>query len=467
MKYLLLVTFLIGFASNNSFSQERYFHELRGFEDSTGTTQLFYRLYESSSFTCTNENGSWDLNTDSNNIRHLNPISNTDSVKFYDGSTYSCVSYPSYKSSRINDFQFIRNDISKWIVSYTSVLTDPDSGIETYKFTENHNYISTGFFGTNHLLTSADSLYFGTDSESKLTFKVPIDSDEWTDDHMFGLQTYYPDQGLSDSLYFDNYLLAIHPQNNQLYYAVGDSSSLIVSTNFSANFSAVNSLIKLNNTASLFFGTDSSSVYLFQDRELSYSNELGKDGSWTTIDLSFIPNNKYSYFFDSDDQNPNLIYIADSSSVFKSSDYGSTFEKILDFKSQITGLYKKPNSEILYVLTKTDLYKVENGQPTSIKQVPVSNEENPEIPTSVSLKQNYPNPFNPTTTIRFELDQATFAKLAVYDLLGRKVRELVNEIRPAGINTIQFDATNLASGVYLYRLEANGVVQTKRLTLIK
>ncbi|MFY0696310.1 MAG: T9SS type A sorting domain-containing protein [Balneola sp.] len=89
------------------------------------------------------------------------------------------------------------------------------------------------------------------------------------------------------------------------------------------------------------------------------------------------------------------------------------------------------------------------------------------LPFNFNLYQNYPNPFNPTTTIQFELDKSTFTKLAVYDVLGRKVQELVNEIRPAGTNTIEFNATNLASGVYLYRLEANGVVQTKRLTLIK
>jgi hypothetical protein len=87
--------------------------------------------------------------------------------------------------------------------------------------------------------------------------------------------------------------------------------------------------------------------------------------------------------------------------------------------------------------------------------------------SSFTLNQNYPNPFNPTTTIQFELDKTTFTKLTVFDVLGRKVQELVNGARPAGTNTIQFDATNLASGIYLYRLEANGTVQTKRLTLIK
>ncbi|MEO9886064.1 MAG: T9SS type A sorting domain-containing protein [Balneola sp.] len=93
--------------------------------------------------------------------------------------------------------------------------------------------------------------------------------------------------------------------------------------------------------------------------------------------------------------------------------------------------------------------------------------ESEDLPLRTELQQNYPNPFNPTTTIQFELVKATSTKLTVYDVLGRKVRELVNEIRPAGTNTIQFDAANLASGIYLYRLEANGVVQTKRLTLIK
>jgi hypothetical protein len=201
------------------------------------------------------------------------------------------------------------------------------------------------------------------------------------------------------------------------------------------------------------------------NNELIRSNNFGEPQSWLELqipDSISSPDN-----LTLDNSISGKLFISGSSSVYHSSDYGASFDMLLEFDSQITGLYKKPNSNILYVLTKTDLYKVENGQPTSIKQVPVSNEEALEIPNAVSLKQNYPNPFNPTTTIEFELDKTTFTKLTVFDVLGRKVRELVNEIRPAGTNTIEFNATNLASGVYLYRLEANGVVQTKRLTLIK
>ncbi len=215
----------------------------------------------------------------------------------------------------------------------------------------------------------------------------------------------------------------------------------------------------------MFFDANQSYIYGKNRNSLRLSDNNGVENSWSEVSL---PENFNRLLFAVTDASvTGSLFIADTNSVYHSSDYGTSFDMLLEFDSQITGLYKKPNSNILYVLTKTDLYKFENGQPTSIKQVPVSNEQNPEIPNAVSIKQNYPNPFNPTTTIKFELDKSTFTKLTVFDVLGRKVRELVNETRPAGINTIEFNATNLASGVYLYRLEANGVVQTKRLTLIK
>ncbi len=97
----------------------------------------------------------------------------------------------------------------------------------------------------------------------------------------------------------------------------------------------------------------------------------------------------------------------------------------------------------------------------------VSNEETPELPKQITLHQNYPNPFNPTTTIQFELVKPAFTQLTVYDALGRKIRTLIEEQRPAGLNSIPFDASELASGVYLYRLEADGLVQTRKMLLIK
>ena len=88
-------------------------------------------------------------------------------------------------------------------------------------------------------------------------------------------------------------------------------------------------------------------------------------------------------------------------------------------------------------------------------------------PTKFELSQNYPNPFNPSTTISFSLPQSGNVKLTVYNLLGEQVAELVNGFRESGVHTINFTASNLNSGLYIYKIEANGVVQSKKMTLVK
>ena len=91
----------------------------------------------------------------------------------------------------------------------------------------------------------------------------------------------------------------------------------------------------------------------------------------------------------------------------------------------------------------------------------------PEVPEVTQLSQNYPNPFNPTTVINYQLTEKSFVKLTVYDMLGRKVSRLVNTEVEAGYHTVPFVAANLASGIYIYRLEAGSNVLTKKMMLIK
>ena len=95
----------------------------------------------------------------------------------------------------------------------------------------------------------------------------------------------------------------------------------------------------------------------------------------------------------------------------------------------------------------------------------VENEK--ELPTSFELSQNYPNPFNPTTTISFSISSSAFTSLKVYDILGNEVETLVNEEKPAGTYELQFDASNLSSGVYLYRLSAGNFTEMKKMVLMK
>lgn len=88
-------------------------------------------------------------------------------------------------------------------------------------------------------------------------------------------------------------------------------------------------------------------------------------------------------------------------------------------------------------------------------------------PENISLKANYPNPFNPATKISFELPERMNVTLAVYDILGRKVRTLTNGIRQAGNHSVTFNASGLASGVYLYRLRTDQQSFTKKMLLLK
>ncbi len=89
------------------------------------------------------------------------------------------------------------------------------------------------------------------------------------------------------------------------------------------------------------------------------------------------------------------------------------------------------------------------------------------IPDKYELFQNYPNPFNPVTKINFAIPKQGMVTLKIFDILGREVAKLVNEVKPAGYYTIEFDASYLASGVYFYRLEAGSFTDVKRMVLIK
>jgi hypothetical protein len=92
------------------------------------------------------------------------------------------------------------------------------------------------------------------------------------------------------------------------------------------------------------------------------------------------------------------------------------------------------------------------------------------LPHQYELSQNYPNPFNPSTTINYQLPYSSRVNLTVYDLLGRQVKILVDEMRDAGYHQGVFDASGLASGVYIYRLQATGngsYHQVKRMLLLK
>jgi len=109
-----------------------------------------------------------------------------------------------------------------------------------------------------------------------------------------------------------------------------------------------------------------------------------------------------------------------------------------------------------------DLWLLKYGSETVI---PIC--DDPVLPSKLSYYQNYPNPFNASTTIRFVIPESQYVKLTVYDLLGRRVENLLDEYKQAGAHSVSFDASHLSSGVYFYRLQAGERVETKRMVLLK
>jgi Secretion system C-terminal sorting domain len=124
-------------------------------------------------------------------------------------------------------------------------------------------------------------------------------------------------------------------------------------------------------------------------------------------------------------------------------------------RSQNAGLDPRPNVD---GPAFDNLY----GFVTAIENVTLEN-----IPSKYTLSQNYPNPFNPVTNIKYSLEKAGQVELSVYNLLGQKIAILVNGHKNAGRYTLSWDASTMASGMYIYQLKTGSKVDTKRMMLIK
>ena len=122
------------------------------------------------------------------------------------------------------------------------------------------------------------------------------------------------------------------------------------------------------------------------------------------------------------------------------------------------GASSQPDSGVIPVQRKSIIWNA--SSPTAVRT-------SSGLPQDFALQQNYPNPFNPGTEISYELASASHVTLTVFDLLGRQVAKLVDEEKPAGVYSSRFDASHLASGMYLYRLTAGSFVQMKRMIVLK
>jgi len=175
-----------------------------------------------------------------------------------------------------------------------------------------------------------------------------------------------------------------------------------------------------------------------------------------------------------DPNNSSHVYIGTDIGVFVSTDGGGNWQ---DFNA---GLPDAVQGMDLNITTANNVIRVMthgNGayETKLLSQIPVTTETEPSTVTDFKLEQNYPNPFNPVTKINFTVPNSTFVNLTVYDAIGNEIRTLVNENKPVGTYTVDFDASGLPSGIYFYKLEARdlsassgqGFVETRKMVLLK
>jgi choice-of-anchor B domain-containing protein len=125
------------------------------------------------------------------------------------------------------------------------------------------------------------------------------------------------------------------------------------------------------------------------------------------------------------------------------------------------GVFMFPSSgKIIASDRQTGLYVLKVGTPVGITN-------NQTIPSSFSLKQNYPNPFNPSTTIEFSIPKNDYVTIKVFDALGKQVGVLADEFKIAGNYSVNYDASNLTSGIYFYTISSGSFTETKKMMLVK
>ncbi len=196
--------------------------------------------------------------------------------------------------------------------------------------------------------------------------------------------------------------------------------------------------------AGTYFG---SGVYLSTDNGTS----------WTAVNIGLTNSNVRALAV----SDTNLFAGTDGGGVFHSTNNGTSWS------SFNTGLTNNVVNALL--VSGTYLFAGTNDGVWRRPLLDVTGVEdkNNEIPSKFTLEQNYPNPFNPSTTIIYSIPNLEFVTLKVFDVLGNEVATLVNEEKTVGSYEVEFNAANLSSGIYFYKLQTGSFVETKKMLLLK
>ncbi len=258
---------------------------------------------------------------------------------------------------------------------------------------------------------------------------------------------------ISDSAFLTNDVI-IFNENNMIIHNF--SQGILKTTNAGVNWIKIlnNQLIEDPyiidnfdfidmNTGYVAFNSNEPMISFYNAKLLKTTNS---GISWDSVSLGL-----QRYIFDIEFLGLNKISILTNNKFYTSTNNGVNFmSSYIDPYSVIKIQFINSNTGFLFALgIRNNILKTTTGGTVFI------NNETIEIPNIHTLHQNYPNPFNPTTTIRFNLSKPQFVTLKVYDIMGREVQTLVNDIKQSGEHRVEFNGGILSSGIYFYRIIIN------------
>ncbi len=296
----------------------------------------------------------------------------------------------------------------------------------------------------------------------------------------------------------NQYATALYAEGNSVYAAFGFTSAFGISTDNGATWTKTANGLPTTQTmtgvakigTNLFICHQNLGVYISTDGGTSWASDPGVISS----------QNKNALIASGNSLIVGVSGASTQSGIFLSTDLGTTWTKVRTGPS-VYGLSK--NGSTVYAVGDSIDRSTNDGQswtPADITGLPgsiwntlqiagtfafvnyfgvgvyrrpvseltdVDNEVSHQVPANYNLEQNYPNPFNPVTNIRFQIPETRFVTLKVYNVLGQEVATLVNDLLQGGDHRAEFNARNLPSGMYLYRLHAGEFTDAKRLIILK
>lgn len=260
----------------------------------------------------------------------------------------------------------------------------------------------------------------------------------------------------------------VAPTNSNVIYAGTDDSHVWVTTDYGTTWTDISSSLPYRWVTRVKVDpNDQNNVYVtfsglkWHDPQPHVFKSTNMGADWTDIssNLPDAPVNAFAV----DNNDPDRLYLGSDVGAFMSFNGGNSWQPIADGLPVVSVYDMKIHPVDNYLAIGThgrSMYKVDLGQLVNVKQTPNNVRD-------FVLSQNYPNPFNPSTNLSFVIGHSSFVTLKIYDALGREVAALVNEEKSPGTYKISFDASDLSSGVYFYKLQAGNFSATRKMVLMK